>query len=1492
MGILSFIEMLPLIYNLILSSYNFSNHSPPSYLTDYIVYISYYDILHNHYNHQYPAFLFFFVIIILLLFIVYKYLMLHFKCVQSNVIFKFIVVNFYDVFLFKIGIIFCFDILINELILGNVALRILGVICFFTTFSGVFYHYELHHLFISLVPMRTNCIDNSLLLLFDKYFLILKVIIVFIKNCGEYKKVSFFLNLALFAIHLLSLFHWMILVIFNNFVYIPYLFTVILRIVFCLTTSMLCIYIAIIKIESGFISGFVLMNLLVCAIFICVYLRDYSIRKITKKGNEMGSIIYLINEHLSQNDISPIVQTIVLNHKGNCMNDECKYCDTLTTISKEKMNIEQICNFLFDYISNDKETNNENISIEYSAYYNLCELYVLFLNEKNYIKLLLRFHRIKNMLRYSNKGFQPNKNFLYQNLPQTFTITLELLFEEISNKLIDINQSQKNSYLITVDTISMHINNFLDTIKQFFTINLNTPREVIKLAHSFSLIKQNVNSNFLTSKENKFNYTCILCGYIIEEIFNDKVNKNICFGDIIHSIEDLLVGHYDNDKIILLSFDILNTCFTIQQCGKDFIEYKSQNFEKLFPPCIRKEGKAKMINILEKANNNTFDYYYFNSTKETIERFKMNFVGVPSLSANNNELNLICSYKIQKDHFLVFLNKHITNELVLTSETVSKCLMITQRDIISIKEKKKFISQRDLFSSNGKLHDINTLSKNLSNKLNKQIEINKTQKLTKNINVILKEKISQYDIYLLRGNSKGMLTENIENTGVSNKLMKKTDNEDDAYDTMYGLELEAHYTSAQTGASSSTFTQSSGSTYNKAMQIIKDEQSCKYQKFFRYTYYLISFNVIILMIIIIFLVVELLNNAELEKTFDVITNYYDFQNYFYNSALSLFSLTCNADYLSQIQCVNAFLTYGLKFNKLHGLSDNEKITDYVAREIDVKSEQVLSTLKLWEMNHVRIISKEKDKILNENFQFSTLQDVNNKLTTSTIELTFEQSIKRFTNNINLLTSYSDYLTSPVYPITSDGNGNIDLSNAMLEKKPNKDGTYLANSQKIYYTMVINFQKYILRLMSIGNIIYQYYNDEIDSTGIEVLSFIIGLIILHLLMMVMCVIFIYKFKEIHLTYFIKIFKKVRSTEFVTYYEQKTEYLRVLLEFYRKSPKETIYSLLKIKQKQKNKKIKELKANQERENSAITICDHSDITFNLNELGDIYNKTFINYFLMNIAVLFAIYFIGCLSFYLVIRNSLSNLTLMNTYTKYNYDVSNKLYANLALIQIMAFTNQTDEMLYDYFNNGTNSTTVKKGNFVRESIENVFSLIIKILTLENKSKFFYQLSELIDINCNTLYEKLNDTFVNKLIQKYPQSDYKTFLREYCKSFEPLNTYQNPKLMMVVISYQTSNLLEMFVDRRYETYAYINNCDLIYLLYTETIVLLRPLRRYVYKYLSEIVIQNIISDYTTLMIIFLVFNFLYEVVILLFVKFHIINSIINYSQEIIYVVKAFESL
>ena len=45
-------------------------------------------------------------------------------------------------------------------------------------------------------------------------------------------------------------------------------------------------------------------------------------------------------------------------------------------------------------------------------------------------------------------------------------------------------------------------------------------------------------------------------------------------------------------------------------------------------------------------------------------------------------------------------------------------------------------------------------------------------------------------------------------------------------------------------------------------------------------------------------------------------------------------------------------------------------------------------------------------------------------------------------------------------------------------------------------------------------------------------------------------------------------------------------------------------------------------------------------------------------------------------------------MNRYARVNYDASNKVFLNIAFIQLMSMTNQTDEMLTDYFNSRNSS------------------------------------------------------------------------------------------------------------------------------------------------------------------------------------------------------------
>ena len=136
----------------------------------------------------------------------------------------------------------------------------------------------------------------------------------------------------------------------------------------------------------------------------------------------------------------------------------------------------------------------------------------------------------------------------------------------------------------------------------------------------------------------------------------------------------------------------------------------------------------------------------------------------------------------------------------------------------------------------------------------------------------------------------------------------------------------------------------------------------------------------------------------------------------------------------------------------------------------------------------------------------------------------------------------------------------------------------------------------------------------------------------------------------------------------------------------------------------------------------------------------------------------------------------------------------------------------------------------------------------------------------------------------------NYFDLYRQYCNAFEPLHSYQNPKLALMLVTYQTSTLLEMFVDRNYETYAKINNADLTYLIYSEILILITPLRQFVISFLNGTVITSLISDYRNMMIIFLVFNLVFESIILVVVKFLTINRIIDVTNEIIIAAKAFD--
>ena len=111
-----------------------------------------------------------------------------------------------------------------------------------------------------------------------------------------------------------------------------------------------------------------------------------------------------------------------------------------------------------------------------------------------------------------------------------------------------------------------------------------------------------------------------------------------------------------------------------------------------------------------------------------------------------------------------------------------------------------------------------------------------------------------------------------------------------------------------------------------------------------------------------------------------------------------------------------------------------------------------------------------------------------------------------------------------------------------------------------------------------------------------------------------------------------------------------------------------------------------------------------------------------------------------------------------------------------------------------------------------------------------------------------------------------------------------------MTIVVYQNEKLLDQLTDQSYETYVRISNSELLYDVYTELLIIVRPIRGYVYDNCIIDIVDDLVSNYTHFIIIFLVVNFFFEIVIFIVIKFWSIDTIIKYTKEIIIVVRAFQ--
>ena len=186
--------------------------------------------------------------------------------------------------------------------------------------------------------------------------------------------------------------------------------------------------------------------------------------------------------------------------------------------------------------------------------------------------------------------------------------------------------------------------------------------------------------------------------------------------------------------------------------------------------------------------------------------------------------------------------------------------------------------------------------------------------------------------------------------------------------------------------------------------------------------------------------------------------------------------------------------------------------------------------------------------------------------------------------------------------------------------------------------------------------------------------------------------------------------------------------------------------------------------------------------------------------------------------------------------------------------------------------------------------FTILHEVIKYEKTYSYFVSLGDFFSCDCNTIFQNIQDIFISQMLEKYPQSNYYAMFSALCSQTSSLPQYKNIYLLMQLINYRTSALLNLYVGRSYEILHKINTDKNLFELFVDLQFIIRPLRRFILKYLGNEGISQILSNYNSIVIVFIVFSFSYEIIILLVVKFAIVNKIIRYLKEIVFTGKAFE--
>ena len=299
-----------------------------------------------------------------------------------------------------------------------------------------------------------------------------------------------------------------------------------------------------------------------------------------------------------------------------------------------------------------------------------------------------------------------------------------------------------------------------------------------------------------------------------------------------------------------------------------------------------------------------------------------------------------------------------------------------------------------------------------------------------------------------------------------------------------------------------------------------------------------------------------------------------------------------------------------------------------------------------------------------------------------------------------------------------------------------------------------------------------------------------------------------------------------------------------------------------EKTDKKNDKSLDKNSDSDNENVPLTSLTQI----NNVSDrVFNRITIGYkFILGITLSF--YMIYCLVFFIIVLLGCKRLGYLVNYCEVNNEIDGYLFDNFNTLLYMYITNSTSTFYGQIIHNK------KDIDYLNEGINDFYAAIQDKETIELEHKnMFPAIYDIINLDCSQ--GMMEDNYFESAA-KILGIDYNKYFQVICTVF-PVATTGNDNTMLFEVLYMIDQLYHRFENLDFPLMFSQMHNSVLFDCYTLVLTLNRIIRNYFNNYIFIEEVNEQFKYFSTLIILYLVFNMILEIIVFLILNMGIIYQI-----------------